>query len=82
MICPRCNEDFSSRKYSIAWPNPIVKEATCPACHHKFEAPLRADKRRLIREILTDDLLDAEEWRKGDTVERVKILVDRVKSIS
>ena len=77
MICPKCRFSFFSRKYSA---RDKAKTVKCPWCDNVFTAPMRADSRRLIREILADDLFDTEEWRNADTVERVQILVDLVKS--
>jgi hypothetical protein len=77
MICPKCGFHFFSRKYSA---RDKPKTVRCVWCDKTFTAPMRADSRRLIREILTDDLFDTEVWRNADSVERVQILVDAVKS--
>lgn len=78
MICPWCRFSFFSRKYSG---KDKPKTVRCVWCDKTFTAPMRADTRRLIKDILRDDLFDNEQWRNADTVERVQILVDLVKSI-
>lgn len=77
MICPRCKSSFSTRQYSSKDKSKTVK---CIYCNKTFTAPQRADIRRLIKEILTDDLFDTDEWRNADTVRRVQILVDAAKT--
>lgn len=80
MICPRCKFSFFTRKYSIGGTKPVERKVTCPYCLNNFVAPLRTDARRAIKEILTDDLFDTDEWRNADIVKRVQILVDQIKS--
>lgn len=75
MICPKCNENFFSRHYST---RAIHRTVKCPKCSHYFPAPLRADMRRLIKEVLSDDLFDGA-WRDLDMLGRVKWLVHKVK---
>lgn len=75
MICPKCGENFFSRNYST---RSLHKTVKCPQCKHRFPAPLRADLRRLIKEVLTDDLF-AGTWRDLDMLGRVKWLVHKVK---
>ena len=77
MICPRCKENFFSRHYST---RALHKTVTCPQCKHRFPAPLRADMRRLVKELLHDDLFDGA-WRNLDILARVKWLVEKVKGI-
>ena len=77
MICPRCKDKFFSRNYST---KALHKTVTCPLCNHRFPAPLRADIRRSMKEMLHDDLFDGE-WCDLDVTGRVKWLVDKVLDI-
>lgn len=77
MICPRCQERFFSRNYST---RALHKTVTCPQCKWRFPAPLRADTRRIIKEMLPDDLFEGT-WRTLDVPGRVEWLVNKVKEL-
>lgn len=76
MICPRCTDKFFSRNYST---RALHKTVKCPSCNHRFPAPLRKDARTLIKDLLHDDFFSHPEWKQADLVERVKMLVSKVK---
>lgn len=78
MICPRCSEKFFSRNYST---RSLHKSVVCPQCKHRFPAPLRADVRRELRNMLTDHLFDDDVYKKGSLIERVLWLIDTVKRL-
>lgn len=75
MLCPRCNGNFFTREYSTY---DRVREVKCPHCNRRFDAPQRADVRRLIRELLADDLFSDDAYRSGDTVQRVQWMINKL----
>jgi hypothetical protein len=75
MICPKCKFSFFSRKYST---KSIHRNVKCPWCDNYFPSPMRADTRRLIKELLHDDLFEGA-WRNLDILGRVNWLVHKVK---
>jgi len=47
---------------------------------HKFDAPLRTDLRREIKNLLTDCLFDDDVYKNGTTIERVQWMIDKLRS--
>ena len=58
----------------------LHKTVTCPLCNHRFPAPLRADTRRILTEMLVDDLFDDPTYKNSNTVQRVQWLVNKLRS--
>ena len=77
MICPKCKFSFFTRTYSTATE---TRQITCTICLHRFTAPLRADARRDLKEMLVDDLFDDPAYKNGNTVERVQWMINKLRS--
>jgi hypothetical protein len=76
VICPKCKFSFFTRKYSTATE---LKTVQCIWCDHRFTAPLRTDARRVLKELLHDDLFEDSTYKDGDTVQRVQWMINKLR---